>query len=70
MQTYLPPDDKQKLNRLARACNTSESELANKMISYSLNHFDYVNWIQSQHGVKDDDPFRIIPVKENGRLVY
>lgn len=70
LQTYLLPDDKEKLNRLARACNTSESELANRILSYALNHYDYVNWLQSVHGVKETDQFRIIPVKQNGKLCY
>lgn len=70
LQAYLPPDDKKKLNRLSRACNTTESELASKILSYALNHPDYVRWLQTQFNVKDDDPFRIVPVVENGKVIY
>ncbi|RKD26481.1 hypothetical protein BEP19_16720 [Ammoniphilus oxalaticus] len=70
VQSYVSSDDKQKLNRLARSCNTTESELVNEVLSYFLNHPDFINWIQDRHGVTKEDPFRIVPINDEGKLIY
>jgi hypothetical protein len=70
IQIHTIADTKTKFNRIARACNVSESELGNKMITYLVNNPDFLRWIQDQYDVSDNDPFRIIPIIENGKLIY
>lgn len=70
IQIHTIADTKSKMNRLTRACNVSESELGNRILTYVVNHPDFVRWIQDQYKVPDNDPFRIIPVIENGKLIY
>ncbi len=70
IQIHTISDTKTKFNRIARACNISESELGSKMLTYLVNNPDFVRWIQDQYEIPDNDPFRIIPVIENGRLTY
>ena len=70
IQAYISQEVHDKINRLARACNVSESQIASEMLTYLANHVDYITWIQTKFGVKNDDAFRIIPVKENGHIIY
>jgi hypothetical protein len=59
-----------KLKRLSKACDLSPAQLTLEMIHLFVNHPDYISWIQSKHHVPADDPFRITPVVENGKVMY
>jgi hypothetical protein len=70
IQIHTIGDTKTKFNRIARACNVSESELGSKMLTYLVNNPDFVRWVQDEYRVSNNDPFRIIPIIENGKLTY
>jgi hypothetical protein len=70
VQAYVSQDVHDKINRLARACNVSESQIAAEMLNYLTNHPDYIAWLQTKFGVKENDPFRIVPIKDNGKIIY
>ena len=70
VQTYLTKDLHDKINRLARACGTSESKISEAALNYLLNSPEFVNWIQDKHGLSKEDPFRLRPVIDNGKVIY
>jgi hypothetical protein len=70
IQAYVTVDVHNKINRLARTCDVSESQIAAEMLTYLFNHPDYVSWLQMKFGVGQDDPFRIVPIKDNGQVIY
>jgi hypothetical protein len=67
---YLDPDTYAKLNRLARACNTTSPKLLEFMAEYLLNLPDFVRWVQDVYKVPDNDLFRIIPIIKDGKIQY
>ena len=67
---YFPLDLYRKLNRIARACNRSDAEILLAMAENWLNQPQLIVWIQDRFGVSKDDPFRITPIIENGKVNY
>lgn len=67
---YLSQELFAKLNRLARSCDISETQLLILMAETFLNHPQYINWVQDKYGVSKDDPFRVIPQVTNGKVSF
>ncbi|MCF8568156.1 hypothetical protein LLE49_25865 [Alicyclobacillus tolerans] len=63
----LDSDTHHKLKRLALACDTTKTSLAAELLRIALNTPSLVNWLQDQYGA---DEFRVIPMKDQGRVTY
>lgn len=63
----LDQDTHKKLKRLALACDVSKTSLAAEIIQIALNTPSFINYLQQLHEASD---FRVIPMKENGRITY
>lgn len=70
VQSFLTKDFDDRLNRVARACNQSESRIVADILEYMLDNAQFLIWIQDKYRVPQDDPFRIIPQTVNGKLQY
>lgn len=64
----LDNDSKNKLQKLAFACNVSPTRLAGEIITMCINHPEMIKWFQKKHHTPDDR--RIIPMTENGEVTY
>ncbi|GMA66269.1 hypothetical protein GCM10025859_67600 [Alicyclobacillus fastidiosus] len=60
-------DTHHKLKRLALACDMTKTALAEEILRLAVNSVSIISYLQEEH---DADEFRVIPVNENGRLVY
>jgi hypothetical protein len=67
---YMSPEYYDKIRRLAFACKTSEAKIANIILEYALDHSGFIAWIQDKHKVEPDSRDRIIPITENGNVIY
>lgn len=67
---YLDPEHFGKLKRLAIACDETPAMLALEMINYCLDHAGFVEYIQKMHSVTANSTFRVIPVFEDGKVIY
>lgn len=67
---YLWLETYKKLNRLAKACDVSVHELATDAINIAVNNPAFIVWAQDRYMVPGDDPLRVIPLIENGRVHY
>jgi hypothetical protein len=70
VQSFLTKDFDDRLNRVSRACNQSESRIVADILEYMLDNPQFLIWIQDKYKVSKDDPFRIIPQTVNGKLQY
>jgi len=57
-----------KLNRLAVACHMSPAELATILLEAGLNSEGLIQWLQNKYN--RNPQYRVIPIKENGRIIY
>lgn len=67
---YLEKDLFRKIDRLSRACNVSPHELTTEILDIAMKNPTLINWLQDKHKVEVDDPFRIIPQIENGKVIF
>ena len=67
---YLDDDTYKKLKRISKACDTTPPKILEDMAKYLLNHPNWVAYIQDRYKVETDDPFRITPIIENGKVNY
>ena len=67
---YLDPEHFGKLKRLAIACDETPAMLALEMINYCLDHTGFVEYIQKMHSVPTNSTYRVIPIVEDGKVIY
>ncbi|WP_029421739.1 hypothetical protein [Alicyclobacillus macrosporangiidus] len=63
----LDQDTHRKLKRLALACDMTKTALAAEIIEIAVNTPSFINYLQKIH---DAGEFRVIPMTDNGRVVY
>lgn len=63
----LDQDTHYKLQRLAFACQSKKTQLAEEIIKMAVNHPDIINWLQDCHKVSE---FRIIPITTEHGIEY
>ncbi|MEH7345550.1 hypothetical protein V7122_16975 [Bacillus sp. JJ1532] len=57
-----------KLNRLAVACNKKPTSLAGLLIELCLDNVELVRQLQDEYGVYN--AYMVVPVKNNGEIIY
>lgn len=67
---YLKHETYRRLNRLSKSCDVSVHELAADLLDATVNTPAFINWIQDKHKVAADDPLRVIPLIENGKVRF
>jgi hypothetical protein len=55
------------LKRLALACNITKTQLMAEITEIMLRSPQFLDWFQT---MKKADKYRVIPVKENGKITY
>lgn len=70
VQPYFDQDLYDKLNRLARTCKLTDAEALLFIANTFLNHPQFINYAQDYHHILKDDPFRITPIIEDGKIIY
>lgn len=64
----LDNDTHEKLKKLAISCDMSKTSMAAEFIKMCVNHTDIIDFYQKKYN--KDDKYRVIPVKENGKITY
>jgi len=67
---YLKHETYRRLNRISKPCDVSVHEIAADFLNAAVNTPAFVNWIQDKYKVAGDDPLRVIPLIENGKVHY
>jgi len=64
----LDQDTHNKLKKLSISCDMTKTMLAYEIIKMAVNHTDIIEHLQERYN--KDDQYRIVPIKENGRIQY
>lgn len=64
----LDQDTHNKLKKLAIACDMTKTMMAYEMIRIVVNHPDFINFLQTRYN--QDDQYRVVPIKQNGKIHY
>lgn len=64
----LDNDTHEKLKKLGISCEMTKTMMAAEIIKMAVNHPEIIDYYQKKYN--KDDKYRVIPVKENGRITY
>lgn len=64
----LDQDTHEKLKRLATSCEMTKTMLAAELIKMCVNHIDIIDFYQQRYN--KDDQYRVIPIKQDGNILY
>lgn len=64
----LDNDTHQKLKKLATSCEMTKTMMAAELIKMCVNHLDIIEFYQKKYNKSDQ--YRIIPVKQDGKITY
>jgi len=68
VNSSLDQDTHDKLKRLAISCDMTKTQLSYEIIKMAVNHTDIIEFMQNRYN--QDEQYRVIPVKENGKVYY
>lgn len=64
----LDKDTHEKLKKLAISCEMTKTMLAADILKMALNHMDIIEFYQKKYNKSDQ--YRVIPVKQDGKITY
>lgn len=64
----LDQDTHTKLKKLSISCDMTKTMMAYDIIKLAVNHPDIVDFLQDKYN--QDDQYRVVPVRKNGRTYY
>ncbi|MCU9601745.1 hypothetical protein [Pallidibacillus thermolactis] len=64
----LDKDTHDKLKKLAISCDMTKTMLAYEIIKLAVNHVDIIDFFQDRYN--QDERYRIIPVRKDGKTYY
>lgn len=64
----LDQDTHEKLKKLATSCEMTKTMMAAELIKMCVNHLDIIEFYQKKYNISDQ--YRVIPVKQDGKITY
>jgi hypothetical protein len=58
----------EKLKKLATSCEMTKTMLAAELLKMCVNHLDIIEFYQKKYNKSDQ--YRVIPVKQDGKIIY
>lgn len=64
----LDKDTHNKLKKLSISCDMTKTMLASEIIKFAVNNVEIVNFLQAKYN--QDDNYRVIPIRNEGKTFY